>query len=200
MSEIGRVVNAQRFTQGLTVEDYLSSIGDNKSRFEPHINAFKLSPADARYFGDVVKSLGAVKVVGIGEDWCPDVHRGLPIVARIAEASGMELRFFLRDKNVDLMNLFLKEGKYQSIPVFAFFDRGFQPPGPLDRAAGSGHQIPGPDPGGTGTVETERGRYPKGDARKDGAADGELAAGDGEGTQGTAVAVGHGAALSRILA
>lgn len=39
----------------------------------------------------------------------------------------MELRFFPRDKNLDLINLFLKEGKYQSIPVFAFFDKDLKP-------------------------------------------------------------------------
>jgi hypothetical protein len=38
----------------------------------------------------------------------------------------MELRFFHRDQNVDIMNLFLKNGKFQSIPVFAFFDGNFK--------------------------------------------------------------------------
>jgi hypothetical protein len=125
MSEIRKTVDAQRYLRGLTVEAYLSSIGDNRARFEPHIAAFQLNAADTRSFQDIVRRLGTVKILAIGEDWCPDVHRGLPVVARIAEASGMELRFFPRDKNVDLIDLFLKEGKYQSIPVFAFFDGEF---------------------------------------------------------------------------
>lgn len=129
MSEMSNVINAQRFNQGFTFEGYLESIGENRSRFTPHIDAFRLGGDDAQSFKDIVKKLGAVKIIAIGEDWCPDVHRGLPIVARIAEASGMELRFFPRDKNVDLINFFLKEGKYQSIPVFAFFDGDFKPLG-----------------------------------------------------------------------
>jgi len=122
MPEISTVITAQRYVQGFTFEDYLKSIGENRSRFEPHISAFKLAAEDAKAFKDIVKKVGTIKVVAIGEDWCPDVHRGLPVMAKIAEAGGMDLRFFPRDKNLDIMNLFLKEGKYQSIPVFAFFD------------------------------------------------------------------------------
>lgn len=129
MSEMSKVINAGRYAQGFTFEGYLDSIGENRARFTPHIEAFRLSADDAQSFKEIVKRLGAVKVIAIGEDWCPDVHRGLPIIAKIAEASGMELRFFPRDKNVDLINFFLKEGKYQSIPVFAFFDGNFNPIG-----------------------------------------------------------------------
>ena len=125
MSETARVINAQRYAQGFTYENYLNSIGENRARFTPHITAFQLASVDIQFFKSIVHQVGAVKIVAIGEDWCPDVHRGLPIIAKIAEASGMELRFFPRDKNLDIMNLFLKDGKYQSIPVFAFFDGKF---------------------------------------------------------------------------
>ena len=125
MSEIAMVITAQRYAQGFTYEDYLNSIGENRARFTPHITAFQLAPADTQFFKSIVHQVGAIKIVAIGEDWCPDVHRGLPIIAKIAEASGMELRFFPRDKNLDVMNLFLKDGKHQSIPVFAFFDGNF---------------------------------------------------------------------------
>ena len=126
MSEISGVITPERFAQGLTFEGYLSSIGENQSRFIPHIAAFNLSRIDAQFFRDIVTKVGGMKVVAIGEDWCPDVHRGLPIVAKIAQDSGMDLHFFPRDKNLDIMNLFLNQGKYQSIPVFAFFDSQFK--------------------------------------------------------------------------
>jgi hypothetical protein len=122
MSEIASVITFERFAQGLTFEGYLSSIGENQARFVPHIAAFNLSRIDAQFFRDVVTRVNGMKVVAIGEDWCPDVHRGLPIIAKIAQDSGMDLHFFPRDKNLDIMNLFLNQGKYQSIPVFAFFD------------------------------------------------------------------------------
>jgi hypothetical protein len=125
MSEIANVITAQRYAQGFTYEAYINSIGENRTKFEPHISAFKLSAMDVQFFKSIVDKVGDVNVIAIGEDWCPDVHRGLPIVAKIAEASGMDLRFFPRDKYLDIMNLFLKDFKYQSIPVFAFFDGKF---------------------------------------------------------------------------
>ncbi|MBI4283161.1 MAG: thioredoxin family protein [Chloroflexi bacterium] len=121
------VITTQRFSQGFTYQDYLNSLGDTRQRFADHEAAFRLAPADAKFFKDGVKRLGPIKVVAIVEDWCPDVHRGLPIMAAIAQASGMEMRAFPRDKNLDMMNLYLKQGKFQSIPVFAFFDRNLNP-------------------------------------------------------------------------
>jgi hypothetical protein len=127
MSEIAKVVTAQRYSQGFTYEAYLNQLGDVKLRFSEHIAAFHLAPADAQFFKDIVQRTGPLRVLAIAEDWCPDVHRGLPIVASIAEASGMELRIFPRDKNPDIMNLYLNQGKFTSIPVFAFFDKNLNP-------------------------------------------------------------------------
>jgi hypothetical protein len=39
----------------------------------------------------------------------------------------MDLRIFPRDQNLDLMDLYLNQGKFMSIPVFAFFDRDLNP-------------------------------------------------------------------------
>jgi hypothetical protein len=123
MADIAEIVAQKRYEQGFTFESYLESIGDNQNRFMPHIFAFKLAPSDVEIFKKVIIKTGGLKVLAIGEDWCPDVHRGLPVMAKIAELSGMEFRFFPRDKNLDLINLFLKDGKYQSIPVFSFFNK-----------------------------------------------------------------------------
>jgi len=67
---------------------------------------------------------GAVNILALGEAWCGDVYRELPTVARIAEASGMNLRIFLRDENPDIMDQFLSNnGKSRAIPVFVFYTR-----------------------------------------------------------------------------
>ena len=69
---------------------------------------------------------GPARMMVIGEDWCGDVVRELPALARVAEAAGLDLRIFPRDENHDIMNEFLKEGKYMSIPVAVFYDRGHE--------------------------------------------------------------------------
>jgi hypothetical protein len=62
----------------------------------------------------------------LAEDWCGDVIANTPIVGRIAsEVDTLNLKVFLRDQNEDLMNQFLKEGKYKSIPTVVFFDDEF---------------------------------------------------------------------------
>jgi thiol-disulfide isomerase/thioredoxin len=121
------IITSQRFAQGLTYESYLQTLGETRQRFIEHESAFRLSPGDADIFKVVVQRFGPIKVIAIGEDWCPDVHRGLPILEAIAQASGMDLRVFPRDKNLDIMNLYLKQGKFMSIPVFAFFDKDWNP-------------------------------------------------------------------------
>ncbi len=117
------VITAQRYSQGFTYEAYLNQLGDTRQRFAEHETAFRLASTDAQFFKDIVQRLGHIKVVAIVEDWCPDVHRGLPIMAAIAQASGMDMRVFPRDKNLDIMNLYLNQGKFMSIPVFAFFNQ-----------------------------------------------------------------------------
>jgi thioredoxin family protein len=59
----------------------------------------------------------------IAENWCGDVHRNSPLIARIAEAMpSCELRVFFRDQNLDLTDCFLNNG-YRSIPIVVFFDK-----------------------------------------------------------------------------
>jgi thioredoxin family protein len=89
---------------------------------------------------------GPAKILAISEDWSSDCRRDLPMVARLAEAGGLELRIFNRDGqkilgtrrpdparypdgNHDLMLEYLnrKNGaEWASLPVVAYFTRDFQ--------------------------------------------------------------------------
>jgi hypothetical protein len=86
MSEIAMVLTAQRYSQGFTYEGYLNQLGDTRRRFAEDSAAFRLASSDAQFFKDVVHRLGGLKVLAVVEDWCPDVHRGLPVVDAIAHA------------------------------------------------------------------------------------------------------------------
>ena len=55
-------------------------------------------------------------------DWCGDAMLCVPILMRVAEAAGMELRFLIRDENLELMDQYLTNGKSRSIPIFIFID------------------------------------------------------------------------------
>jgi hypothetical protein len=118
------VVTAQRFAAGLTYQEYRERIQRNQAKFDYNYDETRLTDDDARAFRELAsRPDGPARVLALGEDWCPDVFRGLPVMARIAEAAGMELRVFSRDQNIDIMNEFLHQGKHQSIPVFVFYTR-----------------------------------------------------------------------------
>src|SRR5262249_52163389 len=83
-----------------------------------------LDPSDVAAFTNLPQPL---HVLVLAEDWCGDVIDNLPILGRLAqESSKLDLRIFLRDQNPDLMDQYLNQGQFRSIPVFAFYDEHFQ--------------------------------------------------------------------------
>ncbi len=116
------VVTPEKYVSGLTFQEYLDQINVNKNWFQQLYDSFQLDADDTDFFLKAVAlPNGPTKMMVIGEDWCPDVYRGMPVMARMAEAAGMEIRIFPRDANMDIMNAFLKEGKWASIPAVVFY-------------------------------------------------------------------------------
>lgn len=121
------VVTPERFAQGMTYDEYMASVKVNKARMEEYYENVKLASEQAEALREVASADGGpARMMIIGEDWCGDVVRELPVLARVAEAAGLDLRIFPRDENHDIMNEFLKEGKYMSIPVAVFYDQGHE--------------------------------------------------------------------------
>jgi hypothetical protein len=120
-------VTPERFAQGYSYADYLEAIEKNRSRFEENYAGTEVSPEDTAALRELAaKPNGPAKLLVIGEDWCPDVFRGLPVFARMAEAAGLELRMFMRDQNKDIMAEFLAGGEFESIPVAVFYTKDFK--------------------------------------------------------------------------
>lgn len=119
------VVTPERFESGLTWQEYFSDrVIRNRDKFQYNYDETLISEDDAASLRALVAlPNGPEKVLVLGEDWCPDVFRGLPVIVRIAEAAGIELRVFPRDDNMDIMNEFLNQGQHQSIPTAVFYTR-----------------------------------------------------------------------------
>jgi len=116
-------VSKERFESGLTFEQWKAQMTRNRERHDANEQGLPLSEADLAPFKSLKKP---VNVLMLAEDWCGDVIANTPIVGRIAsEVDTLNLRVFLRDQNEDLMNQYLKEGKYKSIPAVVFFDEDF---------------------------------------------------------------------------
>jgi hypothetical protein len=114
------MVTRERFEQGMSFQQYLDQMGTNKETFTKFLSEIKIRPEDREALAQLGKQL---KVMVITEDWCGDALYNVPVLAKLVEGiPNVEMRVFLRDKNKDLMDQYLNQGMYRSIPVFAFFD------------------------------------------------------------------------------
>lgn len=140
-------VTPERFNQGLTYDQFKNQMTRNQERLAENERNLQLSPQELAPFKNLSQP---VNVLVLAEDWCGDVIDNLPILARLAQESGkLNPRVFLRDQNLDLMDQYLNQGKYRSIPVFVFLDQNFnelgrfieRPPSVTERRAEQRRQL-----------------------------------------------------------
>jgi hypothetical protein len=103
------MITKERFAQGMTFQQYLDQMGTNKEKFVQLLQEVKIKSEDRAALDKLGKKLKILVLTELVE--------GHP---------GVELRVFLRDKNPDLMDQYLNQGLYRSIPVFAFFDESMK--------------------------------------------------------------------------
>lgn len=118
------MVTKEQFKQGMTLDQYLAQMGTNKDKFVEFLQSIKITPEDKQALDKYGKKLN---VLVITEDWCGDALYNVPVLAKMVEGNpNIDMRIFLRDKNKELMDQYLNQGMYRSIPVFAFFDENMK--------------------------------------------------------------------------
>jgi thiol-disulfide isomerase/thioredoxin len=121
-------MDKEYFIKGKTFSEYACE----SPSFRNLYRRITISPENERFF-----SLKRVCVLIISEPWCGDCKREIPLLARIADMAGWQLRIFGRDTNPDLMDRYTTEGK-RKIPVIVFFDEGFRELGRFVESAPDG--------------------------------------------------------------
>jgi thiol-disulfide isomerase/thioredoxin len=112
-------ITKERFDAGLTVDQFIEEMEVNKEKFVENIEANTFSQEDLDFF-----KKHPVSIAAIGEDWCTDVIQFLPVVAKLAQdVPGVTVKVFKRDDNHDLIDQYLKDGEFRSIPVFVVYDQ-----------------------------------------------------------------------------
>ncbi|MGJ7912413.1 thioredoxin family protein [Neobacillus sp. LXY-1] len=109
------------FQKGMTVKEYIDSMDKNKTKMLSIYEKFVVDE-------ESINKLAALKsrelrVIVLTEDWCGDAMLNNPILFRIAEAAGIEIRCLLRDQNLELMDQYLTNGTSRAIPIFIFIDQ-----------------------------------------------------------------------------
>ena len=116
-------VDRARWEKGVTYDAFKAAMTRNQERFAQNEERVTLDPETVRVFKSLPQHL---RVLVLAEDWCGDVIANLPVLGRLAkEVTTLDVRVFYRDQNLDLMERWLNQGKYQSIPVFVVFDQDF---------------------------------------------------------------------------
>jgi thiol-disulfide isomerase/thioredoxin len=118
------VVTPERYQLGISWKQWMEQIDRNQDKFQQNYNDLVLDAGDvAAIKALMAKANGPAKCLAIGEPWCPDVFRGMPVIAKLTEATGLDLKIFFRDLNLDIANEFLYKGEFQSIPTLIFYTR-----------------------------------------------------------------------------
>lgn len=95
------------YDNALSPEQYRATLTDLKDGFDKIYDEFSVSRDDDI---ETLKDKD-MKVLVIAEPWCGHCMLNLPILLRISEAVGFDVRFSLRDENLDLMEQYQTNGK-----------------------------------------------------------------------------------------
>ena len=113
-------LDSQLWSRGSAYADYRQRVTRNSEVFDEVYR----EPAYTSRDLELLRLLPPLRVVAIGEDWCPDVYHTLPTWARVAEEiEGWSCRVFERDQNLEMMDCFLYQGRARRVPVYAFYDQ-----------------------------------------------------------------------------
>ena len=111
----------QWFNKGMTAEQYISGMKVNQAETKQIYNQFELSQAEKDRLAPLKEK--GLRAIVLTEDWCGDALINNPVLLKIAEEINMDVRFVLRDENLELMDQYLTNGTARSIPIFIFIDQ-----------------------------------------------------------------------------
>lgn len=105
----------QWYAKGLTSEQYKEKLDALREGFLNIYHRFEI---------DETPLLNGknIRALVLAEPWCGHSMLNIPILLRIAEREQFDVRFLLRDENLDLMDQYLTNGRSRSIPIFIFID------------------------------------------------------------------------------
>ncbi|MBM4765065.1 thioredoxin family protein [Bacillus sp. B15-48] len=109
------------FKQGLTTSEYIANMKVNKERMLNIYNTFQLDVDDRTHLHQLQAQ--QLRALVLTADWCGDAMVNLPIFLRIANEALIDVRYFIRDENLELMDQYLTNGKSRSIPIIILIDQ-----------------------------------------------------------------------------
>lgn len=109
------------FAKGMSPNEYIRAMQSHKENLESIYNRFNVPIEDEAFLAKLQAE--KLRVIVITEDWCGDAMLNVPILLKIAEKSGLEVKMLLRDQHLELMDQYLTNGTSRAIPIFIFIDQ-----------------------------------------------------------------------------
>lgn len=107
----------QYFDEAISLADYMDKMETHKENSFRIYEQFEVPKDDE--FIELLKEKKP-EILIITEDWCGDAMMNNPILRRIAEAAGLDVRTVYRDEDTDLIDKHLTNGG-RSIPIYLLF-------------------------------------------------------------------------------
>ncbi len=108
----------QYFNEAISIQQYMDNMTTLKEESFRIYEDFAVPTNDG--FIELLKDKQP-KILTITEDWCGDAMLNNPIVRRIAEAAGLDMRTVFRDADTDLIDRYLTNGG-RAIPIYLLLD------------------------------------------------------------------------------
>ncbi|MCC6626221.1 MAG: thioredoxin family protein [Chloroflexi bacterium] len=122
------VLSKDRFEAATTFAQYHERMQANKERMGQFVDEVQISDADLAWW----RGRGPIKVLALTYDSCGDALYNIPILAKIAQqCPNVDLRVIQRDENLDIMDRYLNQGIYRSVPTFIFMSENLEEIGNL---------------------------------------------------------------------
>lgn len=108
------------FEKGISTAAYRETLVDHKDAFNKIYNTFDLDENDSDLAELKQRDL---RLLVLAEPWCGHCMLDIPILLRIAEHTNTEVRFLLRDENLELMDQYLTNGASRTVPIVIILDK-----------------------------------------------------------------------------
>ncbi|MFY3790129.1 thioredoxin family protein [Ureibacillus sp. MALMAid1270] len=109
----------QYFEESMSMADYMEQMTTNlkEPSFEVY-NNFNVNPEDEVF---VLLKNSKPHILAITEDWCGDAMLNNPVIRKIAEEAGLDIRCAFRDADTELIDRHLTNGG-RAIPIYLFLN------------------------------------------------------------------------------
>lgn len=125
---MAQVMSKERFQAATTFTQYHERMQANKEKMAEFLNEVQISDEDIAWW----RSRGKINVYVLTYDSCGDALYNLPVMAKIAQSCpNIDLRVVQRDENLDIMDKYLNQGIYRSVPTLIFMDEAMNELGNL---------------------------------------------------------------------